>query len=126
MSGDNILANPFFNKGGPRTIVTGWLANPFYVAVFKNRLDEESVILKTRTRLTEYIKSIHPHLPETSINTIIEAEINDLKSMAESGGIVQGVLNFKTRQLFIDKLISIEVCKVLAAKQNQAYIRYDL
>ena len=106
--------------------VSGWLANPFYIAVFKKRLDEESVILKTRKRITEYIKSIHPHLPEQSINTIIEAEINDLKLMAESGGIVHGALNFKTRQLFIDKLISIEVCKFLASKQNQNYIRYDL
>lgn len=126
MSEDKILANPFFNKGGPRTVVSGWLANPFYVAVFKKRLDEDKVYLGTRKRISEYIKSIHPHLPETSIETIIEAEINDLKLMAESGGIVRGALNFKTRQLFIDKLISIEVCKVLASKQNQPYIRYDL
>ena len=126
MSEDKILANPFFNRNRPTTVISGWSANPFYVAVFKKSLDKESVILKTRKRISEYIKSIHPHLPDQSINTIIDAEINDLKLMAESGGIVRGALNFKTRQLFIDKLISIEVCKVLASKQMQTHIRYDL
>jgi hypothetical protein len=118
MSEDKKIVNPLFNKGEPRTIVTGWLANPFYVAVFKKRLNDDNVILRTRKRITEYIKSIHPHLPEDSINTIIEGEINDLKRMAESGEIVHKALDFKKRQLFIDKLIRIEVCKVLGSKEN--------
>lgn len=91
-----------------------WIANPLQVTLLKYKLNDLHILGATKARITKYILSKHPHLPEESIASIIKDEIEDIKKAAESGSI--GRISFQDREPFMEKLIRAEVYRVISAR----------
>jgi hypothetical protein len=98
----------------PATQVGLWQQNPLCVSALTQKLNDETVVKLTQVRISKYVKSKHPHLPDDALERIATAEISDIKIMIMGGGLNENSLKFKEREVFIDRLISIEIKKVLA------------
>jgi hypothetical protein len=92
-----------------------WIANPLQVTILKYKLNDLNILCKTRIRITNYILSKHPNLPEKSIESIVYDEIEDIKKMVELGAIAANI-RFEDREPFMDKLIRAEVYRVLSSR----------
>lgn len=90
-----------------------WIANPLQVTILKYKLNDLNILCKTRIRITKYILSKHPNLPEESIESIIHHEIEDIKKAIESG-VIAANIRFQDREPFMDKLIRAEVYRILS------------
>jgi hypothetical protein len=91
-----------------------WIPNILTVATLKYKLNNGNTLKLTEERISAYIKSKHPHLPEESIKRIIDAEIEDVKKIINSNEFTVSLLKFSSREPFIDKLIRVEVNALLA------------
>jgi hypothetical protein len=91
----------------------GWIPNILTVATLKYRLNNGNTLKLTEERISNYVKSKHPHLPEESIKRIVDTEIDDVKKIINSGELTVASLKFSNREPFIDKLIRIEINKLL-------------
>lgn len=111
--GSNITQNPVF-KYDNLTDTGLWANNPLNKAAKLAQFNNPKTIQGTKDTIRLHILSKHPHLPEQSINNIIEAELVDIKNLIETGGIVAaGGLKWASRVEFLDRLIQREVNKVL-------------
>lgn len=90
-----------------------WIPNILKVATLKYKLNNGNTLKLTEERISAYVKSKHPHLPEESIKRIVDAEIDDIKKIINSSELTAASLRFSNRQPFIDKLIRVEVNAVL-------------
>ena len=105
--------NPYFKKESPNTQTGAWQQNPLCISALTQRLNDETVMKLTQARISDYVKSKHPHMPQESIGRIVTAEICDIRMMILEGGINSMSLRFKQREVFIDRLIRIEINRVL-------------
>ena len=104
--------NPYFKKESPNTQTGAWQQNPLCISALTQRLNDETVMKLTQARISHYVKSKHPHMPEEAIGRIITAEISDIKLMILGGGLNSMSLRFERREVFIDRLIRIEIAKI--------------
>lgn len=98
----------------PATETGAWQQNPLCVSALTQKLNNETVLKLTHIRISRYIKSKHPHLPDDALERIAAAEISDIKIMIMGGGLNANSLKFKEREVFIDRLIRIEIDRALA------------
>ena len=96
----------------PATKTGEWQQNPLCISALTQKMNDETIMKLTQGRISRYVKSKHPHLPDDAIARIIGAEISDIKMMILEGGINSKSLKFKEREPFIDRLISIEISKI--------------